>query len=155
VIALLATSCVPTSAGIAILRYRLWDIDRVVSRGIAWALVTTALVALFATVVIALQGVLGDVTQGDTLAVAASTLLAAALFQPLRQRVQRLVDRRFDRTAYDAQRTIDSFAERLRDEVDLDDLERDIRAAAATTLHPASTAIWLRDATNRSPAPGS
>jgi hypothetical protein len=147
-IAMLATACVPASAGIAILRYRLWDIDRLVSRTIGWALVTGTLVGLFGAAVIALQAALDGVTQGETLAVAVSTLLAAGLFQPLRRRVQAVVDRRFDRAAYDARRTADAFGERLRGQVAMDAVADDLRATIDVAVRPASQGLWLRSATN-------
>ena len=114
----------PITIGIAILRYRLYEIDRLISRTIGWALVTGILVAVFALLVVALQAALTPVTDESTLAVAASTLVAFALFQPLRRRVQRAVDRRFDRARYDGQRTTAVFADRVRNEVDLVTLRR-------------------------------
>jgi hypothetical protein len=143
---LLAFTGFPLAIGIAVLRYRLYEIDRIISRTIAWALVTGVLVAVFFGVVVALQAVLTDFTQGETIAVAASTLAAAVLFQPLRRRVQRAVDRRFDRATYDAQRTIDAFAVRLRDEVDLDAVVADLQATVAASIKPTSFALWLRPA---------
>ena len=104
------TALVPVAIGIAILRYRLYEIDRIISRTIGWAIVTGILVALFAGLVVGLQALLAAVTDESTLAVAASTLIAAALFQPLRRRVQRAVDRRFDRARYDGERTAALFA---------------------------------------------
>ena len=106
--------------GIAILRYHLYDIDRIISRTVSWAVITAVLVAVFVGGVLGLQAALAGVTQAPTLAVAASTLAAFALFQPIRGRVQRAVDRRFDRARYDSQRTVDAFADRLRSNVDLD-----------------------------------
>ena len=127
----LAFALLPVAIGIAVLRYRLYEIDRIVSRTIAWAVVTGALVSVFAAGVVALQAVLARVTQGETVAVAVSTLVAAALFQPLRRRVQRAVDRRFDRATYDARRTVEAFAERLRDEVALDAVVADLMRRSA------------------------
>jgi hypothetical protein len=141
---LLAFTGFPVAIGIAVLRYRLYDIDRIISRTIAWALVTGVLVSVFAVVVIALQATLAGFTQGDTLAVAVSTLLAAALFQPIRRRVQHLVDRRFDRATYDAQRMVEAFAERLRDEVALDAVVADLHQTVATSIMPTSLGLWLR-----------
>jgi len=135
----------PIAIGIAVTRHRLYEIDRLISRGLSWAVLSGLLVALYAGAVILLQGVLGDVTQGETLAVAGSTLLAAALFQPLRRRTQAIVDHRFNRARYDAERTATDFAERLRDEVDLADLEADIADTINVALRPTSTGIWLRD----------
>ena len=98
--------CRPVAIAVAVLRYRLFEIDRIISRTIGWALVTGVLVAVFVGGVIGLQALLTGVTQGETLAVAASTLVAFALFQPVRRRVQRAVDRRFDRARYDAERRV-------------------------------------------------
>ncbi len=135
----------PIAIGIAILRYRLYEIDRLISRTISWALTTGVIVALFAAIVIGLQAVLARVTGGSTVAVAASTLAVAALFQPLRRRVQRVTDRRFDRASYDAQRTVEAFAARVRDEVDLSTLRATLAASANRTVHPNSTTVWLRN----------
>ncbi len=135
---------VPVSVGIAITRYRLYEIDRIVSRTIGWAAVTALLAAVFVVLVVALQTILAPVTNESTLAVAASTLVASALFQPLRRRVQRLVDHRFDRARYDGDRVIGAFAERRRDQVDLAGLELDLRATVGAALSPASAGVWLR-----------
>ena len=136
VVALAAAAGIPVAAGIAILRYRLYEIDRLISRTIGWAVVTAILVAVFVGGVVILQAVLAPVTQENTLAVAVSTLVAFALFQPLRRRVQRAVDRRFDRARYDGQQMADVFAERLRDQVDLEGLEHDLAATVDGTLRP-------------------
>ena len=135
---------VPLTIGIAVLRYRLYEIDRIVSRTIGWAIVTGVLVTVFAAVVVALQAVLASVTDENTLAVAASTLVAFALFQPVRRRVQRAVDRRFDRSRYDGERVVAAFAARLRDQVDLRTLEVEVARVAIETVRPTSTAVWLR-----------
>jgi hypothetical protein len=138
----------PVAVGVAVLRYRLYDIDRLISRGLSWGLLTGILVAVYAGGVLVMQGALAGVTQGQTLAVAASTLLAAALFQPLRRRLQHVVDRRFDRAAYDAELTVTAFAARLRDQVDLASLERDIEATVVGSLRPGSAALWVRPTTS-------
>ncbi len=135
---------VPVSVGIAVTRHRLYEIDRLLSRTIGWALVTGLLVGVFGATVVGLQALLSDVTQGQTLAVAASTLIAFALFQPVRRRVQSAVDRRFDRSRYDGERTAAAFAERLRDEIDLASLESDIGTTVAAALRPTSTGVWIR-----------
>jgi hypothetical protein len=135
---------VPVSVGIAVTRYRLYEIDRLISRTIGWALVTGVLVAVFAGTVVGLEAILSSVTQGETLAVAASTLVAFALFQPLRRRVQIAVDRRFDRTRYDGERTLAAFAERLGNEVDLASLEGDIAGTVVSALHPTFAGVWIR-----------
>ena len=141
--AVIAYPLVPISIGIAISRYRLYDIDRIISRTIAWALVSGLLVAAFAILVVGLQTVLAGVTQGETLAVAASTLAAFALFQPVRRRVQHGVDRRFDRSRYDAQSTASAFAEQLREEIDLDALADQFERTVRDAVRPSAASIWL------------
>ncbi len=133
--------------GIAILRYRLYEIDRVVSRTIAWAIVTGVLVAVFAGLVVTLQSAIAPLTRENTLAVAASTLVAAALFQPLRRRVQHAVDRRFDRARDDGQRTVDAFAEHLRNEVDLGTIRTFLATTADAAARPRARASGSRGAT--------
>ncbi len=140
---------VPIAVLLAVLRYRLLDIDRIVSRTIGWALVTASLVAIFAVAVIALQAVLDGVTQGDTLAVAASTLLAAAAFQPIHGRLQRWVDQRFDRAAYDRERILAGVGGRLRDEVDLEAIQGQVLASTADAVRPSASGIWLRPRAGR------
>ena len=140
---------VPISIGIAVLRYRLYDIDRIVSRSLSWAIVTGALLVAFVALVIGLQSLLDGLTQGGTLAVALSTLVTAALFQPVRRRVQRVVDRRFDRAGYDADRTAVAFGDRLRNEVDLDTLAIDLQATVGHAVRPSSAAIWLASEARR------
>lgn len=134
----------PIAIGISVLRYRLYEIDRTISRTLGWALVSGVLVAVFACTVVGLQAVLARVTQGQTLAVAASTLVAFALFQPVRRRVQTAVDRRFDRARYDGDRTAAAFTERLREQVDLTGLEADIAATVGSALRPRSLDVWIR-----------
>ncbi len=135
----------PVAVGIAILRYRLFEIDRLIARTLSWGIVTGLLVGGFAAAVVALQAVLADFIQGQTVAVAASTLVAFALFQPLRRRVQSAVDRRFDRAHYDAQRTVAEFSDRLRDEVDLAALSGDLDTTIRDAIAPRSIGIWLRE----------
>jgi hypothetical protein len=147
-LAIVAFPTVPIAIGIAVNRYRLYEIDRLISRTIGWALVSGVLVAVFAAVVIALQAALSSFTQGQTLAVAASTLIAFALFQPVRRRVQHAVDRRFDRARYDGERTAAAFAERLRDQVDLVALETDVIRTVGVALRPASSGLWIRPASH-------
>jgi hypothetical protein len=134
----------PIAIGIAVTRYRLYEIDRLISRTIGWALVTGVLGAVFVGTVVGLQAILANVTQEETLAVAASTLLAFALFQPVRRRVQTAVDHRFDRARYDGERTAASFAERRRDQVDLAELEADIAVTVGSALRPRSFGLWIR-----------
>jgi hypothetical protein len=135
---------VPLSIGVAIVRYRLYDINRIISRGLSWAILSGLLIAVYAGAVLLLEGALGRVTQGETVAVAGSTLLVAALFQPLRRRIQAATDRRFNRAGYDAQRTAIEFVESLRDQVDLTSLSRDIADVVETALRPSSIGVWLR-----------
>ena len=142
-VGLLATFALPLAIAIAVLRYRLYDIDRIISRTIGWALVTAMLVAAFGVLVVGLQNLLTGVTQGETLAVAASTLAAVALFQPVRRVVQGAVDRRFDRASYDARGTADAFAERVRDEVDLDALAGDLVGTVTGAMRPSAAWVWL------------
>ena len=135
---------VPVSVGIAVTRHRLYEIDRLISRGVSWAALSGLLLAVYAGAVLLLQAVLGRVTQGETVAVAGSTLLAAALFQPLRRRIQAVVDRRFNRARYDADRTVEAFAERLRDQVDLTSLNGDIAGVVDAALRPTTIGVWIR-----------
>jgi hypothetical protein len=133
--------CVPVSVAVAVLRYRLWELDRLVSRTVAYALVT-ALLAVPYLVIIPVTGRL--VAGAGNLGVAAATLAAAAVFQPLRSRVQGLVDRRFNRRRYDAARTVDEFAARLREQVDLDTLSAELLAVVEETVAPTQASLWLR-----------
>jgi hypothetical protein len=140
---------VPIAIGVAILRYHLYDIDRLISRTVTWALVTVVLLAVFGTGILAIQGVLTGVTNGETLAVAGSTLAAIAVFQPVRRRIQGIVDRRFDRARYDAGIVIEGLAERLRDPLDLSALGIEIVRVATETVRPASVAVWIRPPAER------
>ena len=135
----------PVAIGIAVLRYRLYEIDRLISRTISYGVLTAIVGGLFVGFILALQALLAPVTQSNELAVAGSTLLVFGLFQPLRRRVQRLVDRRFNRSRYDAERTVAAFADRLRDEVDLEQLRTEILATVAATVEPSSVSLWLRE----------
>ncbi|MGK2851698.1 MAG: hypothetical protein ACSLFN_12405 [Candidatus Limnocylindrales bacterium] len=128
---------------VAILRYRLFDIDRIISRTIAYGLVSAILAAVFAMGILALQGLLAPFTREQTLPVAASTLAVFALFQPVRGRVQRVVDRRFDRARYDAARTVDEFAGGLRNEVDLDRLTAELVGSSTQAMRPIGADLWL------------
>jgi len=142
--ALIAYPSIPLAVGVAVMRYRLFEIDRIISRGLSWALLSGLLIAVYAGAVILLQGLLGGVTQGETVAVAGSTLLAATLFQPLRRRIQSVVDHRFNRARYDAERTATDFAERLRNEVDLASLRSDITGVVDLALRPSRIGVWIR-----------
>ncbi len=144
VVAYASLSLPPIAVGIAILRYRLFEIDRLIARTVSWAVITAVLAISFAVAVVALQTVLADFIQGQTLAVAASTLVAFAVFQPVRRRVQSTVDRRFDRARYDAEQTVAGFSDRLRDEIDLASLNRDLDSTIRDAIAPRSIGIWLR-----------
>jgi hypothetical protein len=140
--------CVPVAVAVAVLRYRLWDLDRLVSRTVTYAVVTGLLGLPYLAIVAATP----RLVQGSgSLAVAAATLAAAAAFSPLRRRVQELVDRRFNRRRYDAARTLDAFAVRLRDQVDLDALQGELLAVVDQTMQPTRAALWLRPAATPGP----
>jgi hypothetical protein len=130
----------PVSVGVAVLRYRLYEIDRIISRTLAYAIVTGLLVGVYAGLVLLATQVLKF---HSTVAVAAATLVAAALFTPLRRRIQRLVDRRFNRARYDAERTVAAFAARLQDAVDLDAVHDDLAAVVQRALEPAHLSVWM------------
>jgi hypothetical protein len=133
--------CVPVAVAVAVLRYRLWDLDRLISRTVTYALLTALLIIPYLLIVLAA----GRLAQGSgSLAVAAATLAAAALFQPLRRRIQDRVDRRFNRRRYDATRTVEKFTVRLRDQVDLDALSAELLAVVDQTVQPVRTSLWLR-----------
>jgi hypothetical protein len=126
--------------GVAILRYRLYDIDRIVSRTLAYAIVTGLLIAVYAGLVLLAIQVL---RLASPVAVAASTLAAAALFNPLRRRVQKVVDRRFNRARYDADQTVTAFAARLKDAVDLDAVQADLAGVVQAALEPVHASVWI------------
>jgi hypothetical protein len=136
---------VPVAVGIAILRYRLYEIDLLIKRSIVYGGTTAAIAATFWIGILALQRLSSPVTSGSELTIAASTLVSLALFQPIRRRIQDAVDRRFDRSRYDAGRTLEAFADRLRDEVDLDALRADLISSVQQTIAPAHTSLWLRE----------
>ena len=135
---------VPVAIGIAILRYHLYDIDRLISRSLGYGVVTGLLAAVFAVTAIGLSTVLGTLAEGESLAVAAATLLVVGLFGPLRRRAQAAVDRRFDRARYDASRTVQALTARLRDDVNIDRVESDVLGVVDQTFHPAFAGLWIR-----------
>jgi hypothetical protein len=134
----------PVAVGVAVLRYRLFEIDRIVSRTVSYGLLSAALVGLYLLVVALLRPLLEPLTGSSALAVAGSTLAVAAAFNPARRRLQAAVDRRFDRARYDAVRAVDAFAARLRDQVDLDEIVVGLRETVTGTVAPTSIVVWLR-----------
>jgi hypothetical protein len=141
---LFGLAMLPVAAGVAVLRYRLYDIDRIISRSLSYATVTAVLAVVFVGGILLFQAILSPMLRGNAVAVAASTLIVAALFQPLRRRVQTRVDRRFNRARYDAERTVAAFSVRLRDDVDLESLRRDVQGVVEQTVAPASISLWMR-----------
>jgi hypothetical protein len=134
----------PIAAGIAILRYRLYEIDRVINRTLVYGLLTVGLGTVYVVGVFGLGRLLNPVTGESALAVAASTLAVAALFQPAQHRIQAVVDRRFNRRKYNAAKTIETFSARLRDQVDLDTLARELLTVTDKTMEPTTVSLWLR-----------
>jgi hypothetical protein len=132
---------IPATAGYAILRHRLYDIDRVISRTVTYALLTALLAGVYSGAVLLFAQVLPG---SSDLTVAISTLLVAAVFQPARRRIQKAVNRRFNRRGYDADRTIDAFSTRLRDQLDLDALESALVVVVSNAMEPAALSLWLR-----------
>ena len=133
----------PVGIGVGILRYRLYDIDRIISRTLGYAIVTGLLIGVYTGLVLLTTHLLAF---SSSASVAASTLVAAALFNPLRRRVQRMVARRFNRARYDADQTVAAFAARLKDAVDLDSVRTDLAAVVQRTLEPAHVSVWIRSA---------
>jgi hypothetical protein len=137
---------IPLSIGVAVLRSRLYEIDVVINRALVYGPLTAALVAFYVGAVVSLQYLFRAATGSDSqLVVVASTLAIAALFNPLRRAIQSLIDRRFYRRKYDAARTLEGFARRLRDETNLDSMDAEITAAVRETLRPAHVSLWLRE----------
>jgi hypothetical protein len=140
--AAIGIAALPVCIGVAILKYRLYDIDRIISRTLAYTIVTGLLVGLYAGLVLLATHVL---SLHSSVAVAAATLAAAALFNPLRWRVQRVVDRRFHRARYDADRMVAAFATRLKDTVDLDSVRDDLAGVVRRALEPAHMSVWINE----------
>jgi hypothetical protein len=137
-------SLIPIAIGVAVLKYRLYDIDRLINRTLVYGLLTALLISVYAGLVFLLGRLLDPATGDSALAVAASTLAVAALFQPARRRVQTVVDRRFNRRKYNAATTIEAFSTRLRDQVDLDTLATELLAVTDKTMQPTTVSLWLR-----------
>jgi hypothetical protein len=135
----------PVAAGVAILRYRLYDIDRLINRTLVYGLLTAVLGFGYAGIVLVLGQVFGGVTEDPpSWAVAGATLAVAALFQPARRRIQAVVDRRFNRRKYNAVQTVEAFSARLRHQVDLDTLSAELLAVVDQTMQPSTASLWLR-----------
>jgi hypothetical protein len=141
VVSMVATLLFPAATGIAVVRYRLYEIDRIINRTLVYGLLTATLGLVYAELVLVLGQLLG---QDSSLAVAGATLAVAALFQPARRRIQQGVDRRFNRRRYDAAQTIEVFSTRLRDQIDLDTLSAELLAVVDQTMQPTRVSLWLR-----------
>ena len=142
---LLSFAGIPVAVGIAVLRYRLYDIDVIINRTLVYGSLTATLVALYFSGIVVLQRVFVLLTgQESTLVVVTSTLAIAALFNPLRRRMQGFVDRRFYRRKYDARKTLEAFSVKLRDETNLEALSEDLVGVVRETMQPAHVSLWLR-----------
>ena len=140
----LALVCIPLASGVAILKYRLYDIDVIVNRTLVYGALTAILAATYLATVFVLQSILRPLTPESDLAIAASTLAVAALFRPVRARVQGFIDRRFYRRKFDVQQTLESFSSRARDQVDLASLSAELVGVVQETMAPAHVSLWLR-----------
>jgi hypothetical protein len=148
-----AIACLPLSIGISILRYRLYDIDILINRTLVYGILTALLALIYFGLIFALQGLFrGIISSNNNVAIVISTLSIAALFQPLRARIQRVIDRRFYRRKYDAARTLAAFSATLRDEVDLHQLREHLVTVVEETMQPTHVSLWLRkDEQGRTP----
>src|SRR6266487_1210457 len=141
----LSVSMIPTAIGVAVLKYRLYDIDQLINRTLVYGLLTALLGAIYGGVALLLGQLFGGIgAQPPSWAVAATTLAVAALFQPARRRIQQAVDRRFNRRRYNAARTIDAFRARLREQIDLDTLSAELLGVVDQTMQPTRVSLWLR-----------
>ena len=145
----ISISMLPIALGIAMLKYRLYDIDRLINRTLVYAALTIVLGAAYVGLVLGGQALFSSFAGGSNLAIAASTLVVAALFLPVRSRVQHFVDRRFYRRRYDAQRTLEGFGARLREQVDLSALRTELDTVVTETMQPAHSSVWLRGEVRR------
>jgi hypothetical protein len=145
VVTMVTTVLFPAATGIAVVRYRLYEIDRIINRTLVYGLLTATLGLVYAGLVLLLGPLFGGVTnKPPSWAVAAATLAAAALFQPARRRIQQAVDRRFNRRRYNAAQTIEAFSARLRNQIDLDTLSAELLAVVDQTMEPTRVSLWLR-----------
>jgi hypothetical protein len=150
-IVVIGLSAMPVAVGIAVLRYRLYDIDRIINRTLVYGSLTVILAAVYFGGVTATQSIFQTLTGQEKLpqlAIVASTLVIAALFNPLRRRIQSFIDRRFYRNKYDARKTMEDFSVKLKDETDLAALNDDLVAVVAETMQPAHASLWLRPETS-------
>jgi hypothetical protein len=144
-VAILGVTALPVTAGLAILKYRLYEIDRIINRTLVYGLLTALLAAIYAGLVLSIGQLSGGIgTEPPSGAVAGATLAVAALFQPARRRIQQAVDRRFNRRKYNAAQTIQAFSTRLREQVDLDTLSSELLAVVHQTMEPTQVSFWLR-----------
>jgi hypothetical protein len=150
VVSVVATLLFPAATGIAVVRYRLYEIDRIINRTLVYGLLTVLLGLGYVAGSLVFVLVAGAGSDPPSWLVAAATLAAAAVFRPARRRVQAVVDRRFNRRRYNAAQTIQAFSARLRDEVDLDTLSAEVVAVAGRTMEPTMVSLWLRPPTERS-----
>jgi hypothetical protein len=139
----------PLAVGVAVLRYHLYEIDRIINRTLVYGLLTAGLAGVYFASVVGLEVLLRPVSSGNDLAIAATTLVVAALFLPARRRVQDAVDQRFNRRAYDAARTIDAFSARLREQIDLDTLRYELLAVVDESMQPSRASLWLQESGRR------
>jgi hypothetical protein len=150
-VAIFGVTGLPVTAGLAILKYRLYEIDRIINRTLVYGLVTALLAAVYAGLVLGLGQLSGGIgTEPPTWAVAGATLAVAALFQPARRRVQQAVDRRFNQHKYDAANTVEAFSIRLRDQIDLDTLASELLAVVDQTMEPTRVSLWLQPSAHSS-----
>jgi hypothetical protein len=156
-VAILGVTGLPITAGLAILKYRLYEIDRIINRTLVYGLLTALLAAVYAGLVLGLGQLSGGIgTEPPSWAVAGATLAVAALFQPARRRIQQAVDRRFNRRKYNAAKTVEAFSIRLRDQIDLDTLATELLAVVDQTMEPTRVSLWLQPSTHSSSGtPGS